>query len=243
MEQWKKMKSLLHQESVIICNDQENKILIDSNCPSSDYSLMYNCGINNCRRVEAPKVVRKSGLVNICYPTLNYGYVNVVLAETDDVHRNFKEVGATYLGMTWDEVFEKLNFSEDDLWGNLSPSQKTLSNARLFNGQSLNLIRQNLDLRKSFEWRSFLHKEIVCKSLEMNSQFNFNCRYYEAMQLAVVEGWDKDLLHALDNIALEFAKIEAGSKRTSKLASVLAMTADLLGCMAASMGGLRSGPS
>ena len=242
MEQWRKMKSLLHHENVI-SSSKDDKILIDSNCQSISYSLLYNCGINNCQSVEDPKVETKCHLVNICYPTLDFGYVNVVLAETDDLHKNFKDEGATYLGMTWDEVFEKLNFSEDDVWGTLSPCLKTLSNARLFNGHSINEIRHNLDLRKSFEWRAFLHKDIFCKSLESNSQFSFHCRYFDAMELAVVEGWDKDLLHVLDNIALDHAKIEAGSKRTSKMASVLAMTADLLGCMAGNMGGLRSGPS
>ena len=73
--------------------------------------------------------------------------------------------------------------------------------------------------------------------------FTFRGRYFDIMRLSVEEGWSRDLLLTLDKIALRLASTEAGSRRTSRLASTLAMTADLLGAMADNMGGLRSGPS
>ena len=61
--------------------------------------------------------------------------------------------------------------------------------------------------------------------------------------LSVTEGWAPALLAALDTTALDLASQHEGPARTSRLAGLLAATADLLGSMAASQGGLRSGPA
>ena len=70
--------------------------------------------------------------------------------------------------------------------------------------------------------------------------------------MSVVEEWYGHFLSTLGQLALHVARQgnreeavikKSQESRTSKLASLLAMTADLLGCMASNRGGLRSGPA
>lgn len=59
-----------------------------------------------------------------------------------------------------------------------------------------------------------------------------------------VEGrWADALLESMDAASRAIARQEEGPARTSRLARMMAATADLLGAMARGCGGLRSGPA
>ena len=57
------------------------------------------------------------------------------------------------------------------------------------------------------------------------------------------EHWAEALLESMDSAARAIAREDEGPGRTSRLARMMAATADLLGAMARGCGGLRSGPA
>jgi fucokinase len=130
--------------------------------------------------------------------------------------------------------------------GELHP--RTLRTARLFPGPggrlSLQQAARRLDLPACLAWRRRLHQRAVCGALASNLNFrHFPCQHLVLHRLAVREGWAATLLSALDSAGLALAGQAEGPGRTSRLAGLLAATADLLGEMAEGRGGLRSGPA
>jgi len=143
---------------------------------------------------------------------------------------------------------EMLGLSVDQIWPEDIPNEKRiLFQAKLFGNlasrQSLRDITRSVNIGQVLRWRRSLHEILVCGTVSASLGFPFKCKYMDLFKLATVEGWAYNLLQTLDVSALKIAEFQEGPKRSSKLASFLAMTADLLGCMAEGEGGLRSGPA
>ena len=238
IDQWKKLTQLFYGDTSIL-KDQDSLLSIDSSKQNQKFAVSMNWGMKNLSQEWTKNC--KGELIYICFPTLNYGDIEVVIGGNDNLHGNIEDDDATFLGYSLRKALEEMKMNISDVWNQFEP--QTLFHAKIFDGLSLKQIAKNLDLKKSFNWRENLHKEIFCQSLETSGMFTFRGRYFDIMRLSVEEGWSRDLLLTLDKIALRLASTEAGSRRTSRLASTLAMTADLLGAMANNMGGLRSGPS
>ena len=202
--------------------------------------LVYNLGLGGgCGGCDPRYEAVTSRSVRVSYPSLDQGVVAVVVGAGDLLHAHYQDPAATFLGLPWPQVLTRFGLTEAELWPHLGPDQRTLSTARLFRGRSLQEILARLDLEQSLAWRRLLHQHIFCSHLQQRGTWLPGVRYQEVMQLAVAEGWAAALLATLDSLALEVARLQG----PGNLASVLAMTADLLGAMAAGQGGLRSGPA
>ena len=240
VEQWRRLPSLSLGD-VFVSGKTETQLMIDCSCSQSGARLTINCGLGGDQS-PAPlsTLLPEDDIVSVCYPTRDHGPVTVLFSQKDDLFKNYQEPGATLLGRPWTEMLAKFGLSEEQVWGNIPPERRNFHNAKLFQSLSLKEIQCNLDLGASLSWRRALHEKIFCQSV---MRFEGGSRYLDIMRLAHIEGWHSSLLSALDSLSLRLASTEAGAVRTSKLASVLAMTADLLGVMADGGGGLRSGPA
>ena len=247
MDQWRRLKDLYHGENHV-CKTNGDTVIINSiQSQPSSYMLVYNEGMDKCSMESMINEDNKE-LVRIVYPTRDFGNIVVSLDANDDIHKCWSDDRATYLGLPWPQVLRTREQREEDIWD--GDAERTLLNARVFSGHSLKEIIDNLDLDSSFNWRNQMNREVFCNSIQDKLSFRFQCKYQFAMNMSVVEEWNEHFLITLDKLALHVARrdIEATMQmsqeaRTSKLASLLAMTADLLGCMASDKGGLRSGPA
>ena len=246
MDQWRRLKDLYHDRNYV-CKTNGERVTINSNLSQpSSFMLVYN-GRDG---MESPLLSETKSPIRIVYPTRDFGDVCVDLDADDDIHRSCSDDQATYLGLPWSQHYNNMKCSEEDIW--VGDVQRTLFNARVFQSHSLKEIIDNLDLDASFNWRNEMNREVFCNSIRDSQCFKFDCKYQSAMNMSVVEEWSGHFLNTLDHLALHVARRgneeeaaiqRSQESRTSRLASLLAMTADLLGCMASNRGGLRSGPA
>ena len=244
MDQWRRLKDFNHEEN-FVCKANGDSVIINSELSNnSSFMLVYNDGLDN---VHMGSIFNEDKtMVRIVYPTRDFGTILVDLDASDNIYMSSSHHHATLLGLPWSQTLNKKKLRQEDIWDDgLGQEQRTLFNAKVFSGYSLKEIIYNLDLNKSFEWRDKMHREVFCNSIRHNMSFKFDCKYQSVMKMSVVEKWEGHFLSTLDNLALDVAKWDNVNQemRTSKLASLLAMTADLLGCMASNNGGLRSGPA
>ncbi len=208
-----------------------------------------------------------SGLIVIVYPVILAGgccgRVTVVFSTQDSLLQPCSQPGVTWLNLPWPEALDRLGFSakeKSELWSDQEEGETTrcLWTARLFPGSrsggrriSMKEAAAAVDIATVLSERRLFHKKIVSSCLMTGAQLPGNSKYLRLFDLSVEEGWSRDLLAALDSAALRLAApladsrdaIASGAERSSQLARILAMTADLLGSMAAGLGGLRSGPA
>ncbi len=207
-----------------------------------------------------------SGLIVIVYPVITAGgrgeRVTVVFSTQDSLLQPCSQPGVTWLNLPWPEALDRLGFSEEEkseLWSDKEEGENSrcLWTARLFpcsrSGRRISMkeAAARVDIATVLSERRLLHKKIVSSCLMTGAQLPGNSKYLRLFELSVEEGWSRDLLAALDSAALRLAApltdsrdtVGAGAERSSQLARILAMTADLLGSMAAGLGGLRSGPA
>ncbi len=208
-----------------------------------------------------------SGFIVIVYPVILAGgccdRVTVVFSTQDSLLQPCSQPGVTYLNLPWPEALDRLEFSEQEkseLWSDKEREEtsRCLWTARLFpcsrsGGRRISMkeAAATVDIATVLSERRLLHKKIVSRCLMTGAQLPGNSKYLRLFDLSVEEGWSRDLLAALDSAALRLAApladsldtIGAGAERSSQLARILAMTADLLGSMADGLGGLRSGPA
>ena len=240
VEQWRRLPDL-SVDKLSVSRRTESRLFIDCSPDDSRANLMINSGVAGGAKTSEPcKFTGEEDIVSVCYPTRDHGLVTVIFSQRDELWKNHKEPGATFLGRPWTETLAKFCLSEEKVWENIPQEKRNFLNAKLFQSMSLKEILSNLDLGASLSWRSTLHEKIFCNLVRRSQECG---RYLDIMRLAHIEGWHTNLLNALDSVSLKVASTEAGPLRTSKLASVLAMTADLLGVMADGRGGLRSGPA
>ena len=246
MDQWRRLEDFYHGENYV-CKIKGERVIINSNKSQlSSCMLVYNEGME--KGSMGSMLNENKSLVRIVYPTRDFGNIVVDLDANDDIHMSCSDDRATYLGLPWAQTLRRRELREEDVW--VGQVQRTLFNARVFGGRSLKEIIDNLDLDMSFNWRNKMNCEVFCNSIRDNMYFRFDCKYQRAMNMSVVEDWNEHFLSTLDQLALHVARPDSEAairisqeSRTSKLASLLAMTADLLGCMASNKGGLRSGPA
>ena len=238
-----RLRELGHGQAATCGRSEQQTLVMDSRgeaVAGGAGCLVYNLGLGGgCGGCDPRYEAATSSSVRVSYPSLDQGVVAVVVGAGDLLHAHYQDPAATFLGLPWPQVLTRFGLTEAELWPHLGPDQRTLSTARLFRGRSLQEILASLDLEQSLAWRRLLHQHIFCSHLQQRGTWLPGVRYQEVMQLAVAEGWAAALLATLDSLALEVARLQG----PGKLASVLAMTADLLGAMAAGRGGLRSGPA
>jgi len=181
------------------------------------------------------------------YPLMNCQTVKITFGLDDDLFMNYCDKDATFLGEPWKIVLDKLGLDAESIWS--KDQKKCLYNARVFpfgeNGKCMSMKEagRELDLERGLEWRRSVRARAVCDIVRETGEVPSGCNYLQLFGLAVTEGWARDLLDSLDEAALQLADGVHGPERTGRLARLLATTADLLGCMAANKGGLRSGPA
>ena len=191
---------------------------------------------------------KEEEVLEVTFPLEGGGVVRVLLGLRDKLHLASDDPEATYLGRPWPAALATLGLTEKQVWG--EGGVRSLHTAALFaapGGQarlSLAQLCGQVDLLASLSWRRRLHWEAVCEAVIQQGGFHhFPCRYLALHGLAVQEDWAPALLTSLDRVALSLAKLGCGPERTSRLAGLLAASADLLGAMAVGRGGLRSGPA
>ena len=194
-----------------------------------------------------------SVMLNICKDPVNIIYyvsgtlVSVIFSLTDKFFEPCNGHGGQLFGIPWNDALNQLNLTPEQVWNNISDNFRTMYTAKLYrvNGElrSLEFITSNHDIGVSLATRSSLHQEMVCRSLEETGELINPTKYTDIFNLAVKDGWSTVLLQVLDKMALADSATKDLAERTSRLAFILAMTADLLGCMAKGEGGLRSGPA
>ena len=238
VDQWRRLPDQ-HSDQFSLARKTESKLIIDSSSTIEGSALDINSGMSNCPQ-SAYTLLPEDDIVSVSYPTQDHGTVPVVFSQKDDLFKNYKESGASFLGKPYREILAKFSLTEDQVWENIPEEKRNFLNAKLFQRLSLNDILLNLSLGDSLRWRASLHEKMFCSLV---GRLEHCSRYLDIMRLAHIEGWHGKLLSTLDEVSLGVASSEAGPLRTSKLASVLAMTADLLGVMADGRGGLRSGPA
>ena len=235
LDQWRMLKPL-HLNDSVVARNSVNNIMID--CQTRDD--MNNCSlqINQGLSARSDDVVNKivtagvEDLVVINYPTLHHGVIQVVFSAGDDLNKVVDMYKGTFLGLTWSDALKLINKSEDEVWPWMNIDQRTLNNAKLFQGLSLMEIRRDVDIDQSLQWRTMLHQQIFCAGVESGQLLPVS-RYQSLFQLSVAESWSPHLLSSLDQCSLQCARSTSDQHmRTSSLASLLAKTADLLGCMA-----------
>ncbi|GAV05819.1 hypothetical protein RvY_15894-2 [Ramazzottius varieornatus] len=96
-------------------------------------------------------------------------------------------------------------------------------------------ILQNADLNADFQAKRSMFYEVFARQLAKGLLENENIHYLPYFQSAVVDGFTKVVLEALDSVA--------STAPPNVAARTLALTADMLSCMARGEGGLRSGPA
>ena len=209
------------------------------------------------------------GLTIIVFPimmaSVDSAQVTVVFSSRDPLFLPINDPNASFLGLPWAEALQRLGFSEEEhaqgLWPtDMGDAERCLYTARLFPStpggprMSMKEAAERVDITTVLQRRRDLHKQIVSGCLELGLELPGRSKYLKLFELSVVEGWSRDILFALDRAAQRTAAVSsdtngggavvvAASERSSKLARILAMTADLLGSMAAGLGGLRSGPA
>ena len=241
VEQWRRLPDL-HSAQFCISRKTESKLSIDSACTIEAGRLNINSGMSDCP--QSPfTFLPEDDIVCVSYPTLDHGTVPVVFSQKDDLFKHYKEPGASFLGKPFKEVLTTFSLTEDEVWKNIPEEKRNFLSAKLFQRLSLSDILHNLSLGDSLSWRATLHEKMFCSLDWTRLEDSTITRYLDIMRLAHIEGWHGQLLRTLDEVSLRLASSQAGPLRSSKLAAVLAMTADLLGVMADGRGGLRSGPA
>lgn len=184
--------------------------------------------------------------------------VTVAISTQDPLFLPCCQPAATLLGRPWAEALARLGLTDEeinDCWpaGEVE-TNRCLYTARLFpctsgaGRMSMREAVERLDIAAMLGHRRHLHQQIVSWCLEMGEELPGRSKYLRLFDLSVVEGWSRQLLAALDRAALRAVGPlldghDAAAQRSGQLARILAMTADLLGSMAAGSGGLRSGPA
>ena len=238
LDQWTRLPDLASQH-FSLARHTERKLVIDSASTVEGSMVDINSGMSDCP--QSPYTFQpEDDIVSVSYPTRDHGTVPVVFSQKDDLFKHYQEPGASFLGKPFREILAKFSLREEEVWQNIPEEKRNFLNAKLFQGLSLSEILHNLSLADSLSWRASLHEKMFCSLVD---RLEHSTRYLDIMRLAHIEGWHAQLLATLDQVSLRVAKCEAGPLRSSKLASVLAMTADLLGVMADGRGGLRSGPA
>ncbi len=273
MSQWRQLVPGFHSRSAgatCCVDDARNVIRIDSadvddaQLPSGSIAIgltetdastegFFTAARNVCGN--------DSGLIVIVYPVILPGgccdRVTVVFSTQDSLLQPCSQPGVTWLDLPWPAALDRLGFSAEEksergLWSDqeVGENSRCLWTARLFpcsrsDGRRISMkeAAATVDIAMVLSERRLLHKKIVSWCLMTGAQLPGNSKYLRLFDLSVKEGWSRDLLAALDSAAMRLAAIGAGAERSSQLARILAMTADLLGSMAAGLGGLRSGPA
>ena len=251
--QWSIMNDF-YSENASVRKGNENVVILDSSLMETKVKTGFS--INEGMVCEEKSTLHDQKLddlacgedvANMYYPT-KLKIVRVMVGLCDNLHLHYKNENATFLGKPWKEALEKLGLTDDQVWpADIPEDKQILFQAKLFGETSslvsLRDITSCVDIGKVLDWRRSIHEMLVCGQVNKSLGFPFQCKYMDLFKLAVAEGWALNLLQTLDVSALKIAEYQEGPKRTSKLASFLAMTADLLGCMAEGKGGLRSGPA
>lgn len=258
--------------SSICCDIPENTVvshsIIGRNVKIGCNSIINGVDLPNLECRLPSEIVLTSFRIRL--PTISNGgkLVTTIIGLHDDVILPIASEKSTFMNIPWQEFFNRTKIQKEDLWEqSFDPESYCLLNARLFpvfhplhdinasdilwfaeNGYSnvekwrqswrlsLKDILTFVDVSSEFQWRSKVFSQVTEYKVERTLLDKLDNGLNNLYITACVDGYEGQILKVLDSVAIN-------SNDPGIAARTLANIADILGFMAESRGGLRSGPA